>query len=166
MRPQSLPSPEPPSEPRPLRRLCGNFGQKAARQQSCIMVNKECFLNALRLGPVSRQRRLEGALHQSGYPGKAQPASEEFGDRHLVGGVEDGGRGPARLKRAAGEPQRWKPGEIRLFEGQRGRARQIESRGWARHTLGPSKAIRDWDAHVRAAQLTFEEPDLARFPAL
>src|SRR5262245_20837837 len=118
------------------------------------MVNKECFLNALGLGPVSRQRRLEGSLDQSGYPGKTQPASEEFCDRHLVGGVEDSGRGTPRLERAAGETERRKPNEIRLLEGQHCRTSQIEPRGRARHALGPSKAIRDWDAHVRAAQLS------------
>src|SRR5262245_31778889 len=162
MRPQSPPSPESPSEPVRLRRLCGNFGQEPACQQSCIMVNKECFLNASRLGPVSRHCRLEGALDERGYPGKAQPVGEEFGDRHLVSGVEDSGGGAPRLEGAAGETQRRKPGEIRLLEGQRCRACQIEPRGRARDPLGPSKAIRDRDAHVGAAQLR-DERAIAEF---
>ena len=61
------------------------------------MVNKECFLNAFGLGPVSRHCSLEGALDQRGYPGKTQPAGEEFGEARLVTVLERYSRGSAAI---------------------------------------------------------------------
>src|SRR5262249_56929426 len=99
-------------------------------KNSVIMVNSGCFVALLGLGdPISGERGLEGALDEGRYPGKIQPPRKKSPDRPLMGSVEHGGRGPARLERAPGQPQSRKTLEIGLLEGQGRSAREIEPRG-------------------------------------
>src|SRR5262249_56428501 len=95
----------------------------------------------------------EGAQAGGESPKNPGGGGKNSAARHFVGRVENGGRGPTRLQRPTGQRQGGKACKVRLLEGQRGRAREIEP--WCRpvDSLRPSQAIGNGDAHVRAPQL-------------